>query len=257
MFGELLSEMINTPRGAKYGTWLHSTSMLGAEMLALSDWDFLTIDLQHSLSGYSDLAALVSVTTSHDMPTLVRVPSLEPAIIGRVLDAGASGIICPMINSTDDAEAFVRACLYPPHGSRSFGPIRARLIWGDDYLQKAGAGLARFAMIETQAGFDAVDDIARTEGISGLFVGPNDLALALGLRPSLDTEQPELLAAFDTVAAAAKAAGIVCGMACETPQYAARMVERGYRYFNISSDLRMMAARSAEILRHLSAAQKS
>ncbi|WP_160012284.1 HpcH/HpaI aldolase/citrate lyase family protein [Rhizobium sp. 18055] len=247
MFGKLISEMKNAPNGAKRGTWIHSTSMLGAEMLAMSNWDFLTIDLQHSLSDYSDLVSLIAVTTSHGTPTLARVPSLEPAIIGRVLDAGASGIICPMINSAEDAKSFVGACAYPPNGKRSFGPIRAKLIWGDNYLQKVDSEIAKFAMIETREGLEAVDAIANTKGISGLFVGPNDLALALGFSPSMDTEQPELLAAFDRVAAAAKSAGIVCGMACESPQYTVRMIARGYRYFNISSDLRMMAARSAEI----------
>jgi 4-hydroxy-2-oxoheptanedioate aldolase len=235
----------------QFGTWLHSPSVLGAELLAVAKWNFLVVDLQHSLSGFDAGVSLITATTNRSMPTLVRVTELDASLIGRVLDAGASGIICPMVNSAEDAEKFVSACSYPPSGVRSFGPIRARLLWGDEYISLAGNGLAKFAMIETGAGLSAVREIARTPGLSGLLVGPNDLALSLGLSPKMDPDDSQLLKVFRDIKSAASNAGISCGIACESPNYVRQMASEGFQYFIVSSDLRMMAARSAQLLQEI------
>lgn len=250
MFADNLAAMHAGPSG-QFGTWLHSSCLLGAELLSKSNWDFLVVDLQHSICGFTEGVALVRATTSHGKPTLVRVSRLEPAEIGRVLDAGASGVICPMINSMGDAKTLVSACRYPPSGTRSFGPIRARLLWGDGYASQVPMGIAAFAMIETESGLREIADIARTPGLSGVFVGPNDLALALGAPPGFDPADGPVVAAIDRIARAAAEAGVLCGLACESPSYAQRMKACGYQFFVISSDLRMMVAKSQQTLAEL------
>ncbi len=251
MFTALLAEMKRRGGRPQFGTWLHSSSVLGAEFLAAAKWDFLVVDLQHSLSGFAAGVSLITATTNKRVPTLVRVTELNSGLIGRVLDAGASGIICPLIDSAEDAEKFVSSCGYPPKGTRSFGPIRARLVWGDEYVSSVESGVAKFAMIETAAGFSAVTQIARTPGLSGLLIGPNDLALSLGFPPKMDPDDSQLLKVFREIKGAAKAAEISCGLACESPAYARQMAAEGFNYFIVSSDLRMMAARSAQVLQEL------
>ena len=137
-----------------------------------------------------------------------------------MLDAGASGSICPLIDSADDAERFVSCCSNPPAGTRSFGPIRARLVWGEEYVSSVESGLAKFAMIETAAGFSTVTQIARIPGLSGLLIGPNDLALSLGFPPKMDPDDSQLLKVFREIKDVATAAGISCGLACESSAYA-------------------------------------
>ncbi|WP_254066720.1 HpcH/HpaI aldolase/citrate lyase family protein, partial [Acidisoma sp. S159] len=130
-------------------TWLHSASPLSAEMIARLGWDCLVADMQHSMTGFDEMVTLLQVTTNLGAVVLVRPPALDVALIGRLLDAGASGIICPMVSSVAEAQMLVSACRYPPSGSRSFGPVRARLLFGDDYVSKANGQVLAIAMIET------------------------------------------------------------------------------------------------------------
>lgn len=229
-------------------TWLHSASPLSGEMIARLGWDCLVADMQHSMTGFDEMVALLQVITNLGEAVLVRPPALDPALIGRLLDAGASGIICPMVSSAAEAQTLVSACRYPPLGSRSIGPVRARLLFGDDYVAKANHQVLAFAMIETPGGLDALDDIASVPGLDGLFAGPNDIASSLGRTPRMDTEDDIVLAALGRVAQSAVKAGIVAGLACETTGYAKRMHAEGYRLFVTGSDLRLMTAASKQLL---------
>ena len=229
-------------------TWLHSASPLSGEMLARVGWDCLVADMQHSMTGFDEMVRLLQVTTNLGAIVLARPPALDPALIGRLLDAGASGIICPMVSSVADAAALVSACRYPPLGTRSIGPIRARLLFGDDYVGKANSGVLAIAMIETMGGLAEVDAIARVPGLDGLFAGPSDIASGLGRPPRMDTDDGVVMDALERIARSAVAAGIMAGLACETSSYAKGMHRAGYRLFVTGSDLRIMTAASKKLL---------
>lgn len=229
-------------------TWLHSASSLSGEMIARVGWDCLVADMQHSMTGFDEMVALLQVITNLGEVVLVRPPALDPALIGRLLDAGASGIICPMVSSVAEAQILISACRYPPRGSRSIGPVRARLLFGDDYVAKASNQVLAFAMIETPGGLDALDDIAHVPGLDGLFAGPSDIASSLGRAPRMDTDDDVVLAALSRIAHSAVSAGIMAGLACESAAYARRMHAEGYRLFVTGSDLRLMTAASKQLL---------
>ncbi|MGI3899225.1 MAG: HpcH/HpaI aldolase family protein [Janthinobacterium lividum] len=229
-------------------TWLHSASTLSCEMIARVGWDCLVADMQHSMTGFEEMVRLLQVTTNLGAAVLVRPPALDPALIGRLLDAGASGIICPMVSSVEEAQLLVTACRYPPVGNRSIGPIRARLLFGDNYVARANDGVLAIAMIETPGGLDQLDAIARVPGIDGLFAGPSDIASSLGRAPRMDTDDDVVVGALDRIAKSAIGASIMAGLACETSAYAKRMHGMGYRLFVTGSDLRIMTAASKSLL---------
>ncbi len=229
-------------------TWLHSASTLSGEMIARVGWDCLVADMQHSMTDFGEMVRLLQVTTNLGATVLVRPPALNPALIGRLLDAGASGIICPMISSAEEARALVAACRYPPEGMRSIGPIRARLLFGDDYVSQANGRVLAIAMIETLGGLDDLEAIAAVPGLDGLFAGPSDIASSLGRTPRMDTDDAEVVGALRRIAACAVKAGIIAGLACESASYAVRMHAEGYRLFVTGSDCRLMVIASKKLL---------
>jgi len=165
----------------------------------------------------------------------VRLPSLSPSVVGHVLDAGAQGVICPLVNTPAEAEELVRACLYPPLGSRSFGPFRSSLMQDWDF-NNSNEGTVKLAMIETRQGLDNVRDIVRTPGLDGLFVGPFDLGIGLG-RPLGDMNDPELREAIQLVRATAHDAGAKAGVFCRDGHFAAEMIELGFDLVVPGSDM--------------------
>ena len=184
--------------------WLHIPSSFSAEVMAHQGWDSLTIDLQHGPTDYQvAVSMLQAISTTNTVP-LARVPWREPGIIMKLLDGGCYGIICPMVNTRGDAEAFVGACRYPPDGYRSFGPYRARLYGGTDYPEHANDEVITMAMIETREAVDNLDEILSVPGLDAVFVGPADLSQSLGEKPIVDTEVPEVMAAIDEILAAAE-----------------------------------------------------
>ena len=129
----------------------------------------------------------------------MRVPWLEPGILMKMLDAGAYGVICPMVNTVAEAELFVRSTTYPPRGERSFGPIRALLYGGADYPQHADKTIVRFAMIETRKALDNLKEILRVDGLDAVYVGPADLSNALGCTPKFDQDEKPVVDAIDHI----------------------------------------------------------
>lgn len=220
--------------------WIALPSPLAAEALSRAGWDSITVDLQHGTAEYSDLLSLLPIIEKSGAAPMVRVPWLDEAAIMRSLDAGALGIIVPMINTAEDARRLVAACLYPPLGTRSFGPIRARLACGETYFDKANAEVVPFAMIETRAAVENLDEILAVPGLGGLYIGPADLALAHGFQPSFDREEPEMLAILDDILRRSEGAGLPCGIHCGTSAYAARMAERGFSLMTVGSDARFL-----------------
>jgi 4-hydroxy-2-oxoheptanedioate aldolase len=222
--------------------WLAIPSAFSAETMAHQGWDSLCIDMQHGVVDYQVAVTMLAAISSTPVMPLVRVPWLDPGIIMKMLDAGAYGIICPMINSRAEAETFVAACRYAPKGMRSFGPIRALLYAGADYPAQANDTVIPFAMIETRQALDNLDEILSVEGLGAVYIGPADLSLSLGCTPKFDQDEQPVLEAIDLVLRKAREKGVVPCIHNGTPEYALKMIDRGFRFVTIASDARLMAA---------------
>ncbi|MFQ5971404.1 MAG: HpcH/HpaI aldolase/citrate lyase family protein [Alphaproteobacteria bacterium] len=234
--------------GAALNGWLAIPSAFSAELMANQGWDSLTVDMQHGIVDYQTaVTMLAAISTTETMP-LVRVPWLDPGIIMKSLDAGAYGVVCPMINTRADAEKLVSACRYPPLGNRSFGPTRALIYAGADYAKHANDTVIPFAMIETRDALDNLDDILSVEGLDAIYIGPADLSLALGCTPKFDQEEKPVVEAIEHIAAAARRHGVVAGIHNGTPAYAQRMIDLGFRFVTIMSDARLLAAKAGEMV---------
>lgn len=216
--------------------WLSIPSAFSAEVLAHCGFDCLTIDVQHGLIDYAAAVAMLQAISTTPCITLARVPWNEPGSIMKLLDAGAYGIICPMISTAAEAAAFAAACRYPPQGIRSYGPKRAMLYAGDDYPAAANDHILAIAMIETVGGLENVDAIAATPGIDALYIGPADLSLALGRQQRMDQTDPVMVEALDAVLAAARRHGKVAGLHTGSPAYAHQMIDKGFQLVAVQSD---------------------
>ncbi|HZP89246.1 MAG TPA: aldolase/citrate lyase family protein [Burkholderiales bacterium] len=228
--------------GAVINGWLGIPSSVAAENMAQAQWDSLTVDLQHGLVDYQTAVTMLqAISTTATIP-LARVPWMEPGIIMKLLDAGAYGIICPMINSRAECEAFVGACRYAPAGYRSFGPVRAGWYGGADYYAHANNTVLAIAMIETKQAVERIDEILTVPGLDGLYVGPNDLAITLGCGPSGVPTDKTVLDAIKTIAAAGKRYGIPSGIHCGSTQMAKEMIAIGYQFVTLLADNAFLAA---------------
>ena len=222
------------------GTWLHCPSPVSAEVMSKAGFDFLVVDNQHCVTGFAESIELIRTVTSHGVPAIVRIAARDAAQVGRYLDAGATGIICPLINTPEDAAEFASSALYPPEGRRSFGPFRSRLIFDDTRPATANDRAFLLAMIETKEGLENVDQIAAVPGITGLFAGPNDLALSHGIAPQLDPTNPVALDLLARIAAAAKKSGKVAGIAVDGVDFAKKSSVLGFDWFICASDIKFM-----------------
>jgi 4-hydroxy-2-oxoheptanedioate aldolase len=222
--------------------WLSLPGAMNAEAMAAQGWDSLTIDAQHGVIGFPEMVAMLQAISGSDVVPLVRVPWNAPGDIMKALDAGALGIICPMISTVAECEAFVGACRYPPEGYRSFGPTRAAIAYGPEYAGRANGEVLALAMIETAEGLDDVEAIAATPGLDGIYIGPSDLSLSLGGSPRQDSDDPKLMAAFDRILAACRAAGIRAGVHTTSAAYSKQMIARGFHLVTVGSDLRYLMA---------------
>ena len=230
--------------------WLSAPCIYSAEVMARAGWDSLTIDMQHGLVGYESAAAMLAVMFPHPPTPLVRAPWLEEGAIMKALDAGAMGIICPMVNTAADAARFVSSLRYPPAGRRSFGPARAK-FYGDDYPACANDETVAMAMIETREAMENLDAILKTPGLDAVYIGPSDLANSLGHEPRFDPEEPAVVAAMDEIIAAGRARNVAVGVHNATPEYALRMIGKGCLFVTVASDLRLMDSGARTILKKM------
>ncbi len=227
-------------------SWLAIPSSVTAEIVAGQDFDSVTVDLQHGLNDYTSALPMLQALAASDVTPMARVPWLEPGIIMKLLDAGALGIVCPMINTRQDAEALVSYAHYAPIGSRSFGPMRAALVHGADYHRKANDSVIVLAMVETAEALENVAEIATTPHLTGVYIGPSDLSLSMGYEPKLDQEEPAVVAAIEQILQAAHDAGIKAGIHCLAPAYARRMRDLGFDLVTLGSDARLLTAALAD-----------
>ena len=218
--------------------WCSIPSSWSAEVMANQGLDSLTLDLQHGLINYDTAVPMLqAISTTGTMP-LARVPWNEPGIIMKMLDAGAYGIICPMINSRAECEQFVGACRYANVGGyRSYGPTRVSVYAGSDYFEQANNTVLTFAMIETKQAVQNVEDIVSVKGLDAVYVGPSDLSITLQGKPQMEyDDKPELLAVLDTVVAACKKHGVQRGIHCTGVAHAQKMIARGFNFVTLLSD---------------------
>jgi 4-hydroxy-2-oxoheptanedioate aldolase len=226
--------------------WLSIPSSFSAEVMANQGFDSLTVDMQHGVIDYQvAVTMLQGISTTGAMP-MARVPWNDPARLMKILDAGAYGVICPMVNTRAEAEALVRACKYPPRGYRSWGPVRASIYAGADYGDHANEDIVVMPMIETAEAMKNLDDILSVPGVDGVYVGPSDLSLALGLKPRLDQTDAPVVEAQQKIAEACKRHGVVAGIHNSTATYALKMIAQGYQFVTLASDSRHMAMKAAE-----------
>jgi 4-hydroxy-2-oxoheptanedioate aldolase len=219
-----------------------------AEALAEAGFDAVTVDLQHGATPPEDLGRVAAAISDAGAVPFARLRWNDPGLAMRALDLGVRGVICPMVDSGEQAEAFVRACRYPPIGTRSYGPIRGALGVGREQTERANDAVLTFAQIESAQALAAVDDIAAAPGLDGLYVGPADLSLTLGLETFADLGDPAMLEALDAVVAAAERAGIVPGIHAPGAERAAAMIGRGFRFVGAAGDRDLLAASAVDTL---------
>ncbi len=228
--------------------WLAINNSFSAEVMAHQGWDSLTIDMQHGLIDEAALVPMLQAISTTPTVPIVRVPWLEPGILMKALDAGAYGVICPMVNTREEAQKLVAWTHYAPQGSRSFGPVRASLYGGPDYAQQANKTVACFAMIETAQALDNLDSILSVERLDAIYIGPSDLSLSLGCRPVFDDVDPKAQQAIEHIVARAKAHGVVAGIHNGRADVAQARVALGFRFVTLGSDARLLAAGSQELI---------
>jgi 4-hydroxy-2-oxoheptanedioate aldolase len=239
--------------GAAVNGWLAIPNSFSAETMAHQGWDTLTIDLQHGVVDYQAMVTMLQAISTTATVPVVRVPWLEPGIVMKTLDAGAYAVICPMVNTREDAQRLVAYTNYAPRGTRSFGPVRAQLYGGADYFQHANDTVVRFAMIETAQALDNLDAILSVEGIDAIYIGPSDLSISLGCRPDFDNPEPKAAQAIEHILERAKAHGVVAGIHNGAPEAALARIAKGFQFVTVASDARLLAAGSQDILRKMRA----
>ncbi|MBY6706277.1 aldolase [Rhodococcus sp. BP-241] len=235
------------------GYWSVIDSPVSTEWLAHVGWDYICLDLQHGLIGYDGmLRGLTAIDAAQGPAGLVRVESNDQTYIGKALDAGARGVIVPLIDTAEDAARAVSYVRYPPAGVRSYGPMRSQLRVGP-LPADANDGVVVLAMIETPDGLENVEAICAVPGLDGVYVGPSDLRIAVGgASPSDNSVDDVFDAAVVRVQEAAAAAGIAAGIHTPSGEVAARRLAQGYTFATVASDLTHLKAVSEG---HLKAAR--
>jgi 4-hydroxy-2-oxoheptanedioate aldolase len=223
--------------GTLIGLWASIPSILTAEATAAAGPDYVVVDHQHGAVGPAELMAMLVAIQAGGAAPLVRVARNEAFTIGNALDLGAHGVIVPMVETAEQATHAVAACRYATDGLRSFGALR-----------DPGAAPVCLVMIETRTGLENVDEIVRVPGLDGIYIGPSDLALSLGLRPTLRLEHPPVLEAIERVRTACGAAGLLCGLHCLTADDAAAHRDEGFALVTAGTDVMLLKAGLAATL---------
>ncbi len=218
-----------------YGAWLSIASSLSAEAIARAGFDYVCIDLQHGLIDDAACAEMLVAINATEATPFVRVPANDFAAINRALDAGALGIVVPLVHSSDDVYRALSACRYPPEGTRSYGPVRAAVTHGADYFSRANDEVACVPMIETRQAAEEVDSIVSMPGVDAVYVGPNDLSLSLGQSPGADNDGP-YARAYEEIAKACAAHEVAAGIHANA-ELAPKHAANGFRMITVTSDL--------------------
>lgn len=233
--------------GSAVGGWAVMGSPFAAELVAVAGFDYLTVDCQHGLSDLGVMVPMLQAVSRTGPTPLVRVTRNEPGAIGKALDAGAEGVIVPMVNTPEEAALAVAGCRYAPHGVRSYGPVRSGMFLGSDTAY-ANAQVLCLVMIETVEGVAAADAICATPGVDGVYVGPADLAVSMGMSPAEAGGSREHADALDHVRRACEAHGVIPGIHTSGGAAARAQLDAGFRMVTVSTDAALLrAAATAEL----------
>ena len=231
--------------------WCSIPSAVTAEMMSMNDFDSITIDMQHGLVDYQVALNMLQVISGSGKTPMVRVPWNEPGIIMKMLDLGIQGIIAPMINTKEDCEKFVSYCYYPPIGQRSFGPMRAQVVYGSNYYQHANDNIVSLAMIETKQAVENLDAILSVPNLTGIYIGPADMSSSYGLPPKFDVREDPVFSNIKMIAKKAKEKGKIAGIHNGSVKYMKEMMEYGFQFTTLLSDFRMMTSHAESLLKEL------
>lgn len=230
------------------GGFLSIPSCFSAEVMSHTGLDWLCVDMQHGAIDYSDVVPMLTAISTTAVTPIVRVPWNEPSMIMKVLDAGAYGVIVPMVSNRAEAERAVAACRYPPVGIRSNGPNRAILYGGADYQKNADREMLCIAMIETAEGIAKMDQIISTPGLDAVYIGPTDLALALGLPPVMDNDDPKHVATVNQILETCRKHKVAAAMHTTSAKYTQRYIDQGFNMVMLINDrVAMMNYVKAEV----------
>jgi 2-keto-3-deoxy-L-rhamnonate aldolase RhmA len=228
-----------------FGAWVTTRSEAAVEVLGRSGYDYVGIDCQHSLLTESDAGYLLQPLLAAGVPAVVRVSRNDPALIGRLADAGADAVIVPLVDTAEQAAAAVAACRYPPRGVRSFGPIRASMGLDPVALEER---ISCFVMVESVAALDNLDAICATPGLAGVYVGPGDLSISMGTSWLLRPRPEAVTSAIARVPPACRRAGIVPGMHAGNGALAAELAAIGFRLVTLTSEVGLLGGAAARDL---------
>jgi 4-hydroxy-2-oxoheptanedioate aldolase len=226
--------------GTAFGLWSVVPGSFGAEILSRTGVDYVCVDQQHGIIGYDAMVPMLQAIDAGGAAPITRVLSGDPYGIMKSLDAGAWGVIVPLVNSAADARSAVAACRYPPRGVRSFGPSRAAGVIGSGDPEVLEREVVCFVMVETREALDRVDEIASTPGLDGIYVGPSDLALSLGLPPTLEIGEDEHAEAIERVREACARNGIAAGIQAPSGEWARRHAEAGFDMVTVATDASLL-----------------
>jgi 4-hydroxy-2-oxoheptanedioate aldolase len=235
-------------------TWMSMSGVQLAGQLARLPMDGVTLDMQHGMMGFSDAVPMIAAIAGAGKTPIVRVLWNDPGLVGQVLDAGATVVIAPMINSVAQAQALVKAAKYPPMGQRSWGGyamVQLAKSTPGEYLQNANRDTMVFAMIETREALALVDEIAAVPGLDGLFVGPSDLSIALSNGAGIDKTSPDTLAAMEKIAAACKRNGLVAGAFAGSVAVMNEYIPRGFNFLAAVVDVDLLGQGAAAAVKGL------
>ena len=222
------------------GAWLGTPSAHIAESMAHAGFDWLCIDMQHGVIDYNDTVEMLRGISTTDTVPFVRVPWNDPPTLMKVLDAGAYGVVIPLVNNREEAERAVWACRYPPQGGRSFGPARATMYAGDGYVDEANDEIAVICMIETAEALDNLDEILGVEGVDCAYIGPSDLAYALGMQPAGDNPDPRHQETVLSVLEACQRHGVTPGCHTGSVEYTTKWLDAGFQMVTLGQDSAFM-----------------
>src|SRR5215212_1470824 len=219
-----------------FGLWSVMPGTIGAEILAKAGADYVCVDQQHGVIDYGSMAPMFQVIRAGGAAPITRVLSNDPFLIMKALDAGAWGVIVPLVNSAEDAARAVSACRYPPQGIRSFGPVLAADVIGSRDPEALGGEVLCLVMVETREALERVGEIAATPGLDGVYIGPSDLALSLGLPPTLEIMEGEHAEAVERIREACHRNGIAAGIHSPSGEWARRHAQAGFDLITVASD---------------------
>jgi len=228
--------------------WIDIAAPVTVEGLAKLPYSSFTVDMQHCLIDRGVLPSLLQAISLGNGAPMVRVSQNDPGEIGFALDAGAYGVICPTVESADEAQRFVAACDYPPRGKRSWGPVRGLLYGGADYFDSYAGEILRIALIETAEGVSNLEAIASTPGLDMVYLGPNDLGVSHGAKPSYTPNHPEVELAVDKLVATAKRCGIAAGMHAASAEVARAALGKGFTFLSLGYASKIMVAAAGKVL---------